>query len=96
MKNIQKFYKDCRQDLLSGKSNDFQQFGHVGGESCFILERQPGKFEFILLLLFEKDQIIPQELVDIAKEDSNAYLGTKKTTASQVKIEKTIFAAAAK
>ena len=96
VKNIQKFYKDCRQDLLSGKSNDFQQFGHVGGESCFILERQPGKFEFILLLLFEKDQIIPQELVDIAKEDSNAYLGTKKTTASQVKIEKTIFAAAAK
>jgi len=96
VKNIQKFYKDCRQDLLSGKSNDFQQLGQVGGESCFILEREPGKFEFILHLLFEKDQTIPEELVDIAKEDSNAYLGLKKTTGSQVKIGKTIFAAAAK
>ena len=96
VKNIQKFYKDYRQDLLSGKSNNFQPFGQVGGESCFILEREPGKFEFILHLLFEKDQTIPEELVDIAKEDSNAYLGLKKAIPSQVKIEKTIFAAAAK
>lgn len=96
VKHIQKFYKDNRKDLLGGKSNDFNQFGQVGGEACYVLEKEPGKFEFILHLLYEKDQTIPKQLVDIAMNDSNAYLGHKALPANRVKTDRTIFAAAAK
>lgn len=96
VKKIQKFYKDNREDLLSGKSNDFNQFGQVGGEACYILEKESGKFEFILHLLYEKDQTIPKELVDIAKNDPNAYLAHKTLSTSEVETDRTIFATAAK